>query len=77
MEPINESQNSQPPEEPKTSPAKPNPVAEEKLLDVSDGAQKSRTSKAKKRKKPKDTTAPRHPLTGKHIMLVHPIITIV
>ena len=76
METINENQNTQPPEEPKTSPAKPNPITEEKLLDVSDGVQKSRTSKAKKRKKPKDTTAPRHPLTGKHMSL-QPIITTV
>lgn len=41
-------------------------IVEEKAPDSSEGiAQKSRNSKAKKRKKPKDTTAPRQPLTGK------------
>ncbi|GJQ81035.1 hypothetical protein Trydic_g21844 [Trypoxylus dichotomus] len=44
---------------------KPITTVDEKAPDSSEGiAQKSRNSKAKKRKKPKDTTAPRHPLTG-------------
>lgn len=38
---------------------------EEKAPDSSEnGTQKPKSSKPKKRKKPKDSTAPRHPLTG-------------
>lgn len=51
--------------EPVKSTIKPANIVDEKAPDSSESiAQKSRNSKAKKRKKPKDTTAPRHPLTG-------------
>lgn len=41
---------------------------DEKAPDSSDNAQqKPKVSKAKKRKKPKDSTAPRYPLSGKSI----------
>lgn len=49
---------------------------DEKAPDSSDsGPQKGRPIKGKKRKKPKDTTAPRHPLTGTNkffISSLHP-----
>lgn len=37
---------------------------EEKSVDISENTQKPKALKAKKRKKPKDSTAPRVPLTG-------------
>lgn len=45
---------------------------DEKAPDSSDnnGMQKNKTVKAKKRKKPKDVTAPRQPLTGKFLFLL-------
>lgn len=43
---------------------------QEKTPDSSEnGTQKPRPNKAKKRKKPKDSTAPRHPLTGIFVRL--------
>lgn len=39
-------------------------INEEKIPDSSENSQKPKPSKAKKRKKPKDSTAPRIPLTG-------------
>lgn len=50
-----------------TSPEKTQnkPINDEKAPDSSDNAQlKQKNPKGKKRKKPKDSTAPRHPLTG-------------
>lgn len=52
-----------------TEPIKPNLKSgssnDEKAPDSSDnGPQKTRSNKGKKRKKPKDSTAPRQPLTG-------------
>lgn len=44
---------------------KPTITNEEKAPDSSEiGNQKQKPNKSKKRKKPKDSTAPRHPLTG-------------
>lgn len=52
-----------PTETPTTDAAKRN--EQEKAPDSSEnGTQKPRPNKGKKRKKPKDSTAPRHPLTG-------------
>lgn len=47
-------------------PVKPSTSNDEKAPDSSDATaqQKPKVPKAKKRKKPRDSTAPRHPLTG-------------
>lgn len=51
-------------ETPVISSASANNINEEKAPDSSENAQKPKVLKAKKRKKPKDSTAPRVPLTG-------------
>lgn len=52
---------------------KPSGSSDEKAPDCSEnGAAKPRPglAKGKKRKKPKDSTAPRHPLTGKFVYVI-------
>lgn len=47
---------------------KPLSSNDEKAPDSSDNnGQKARNNKGKKRKRPKDSTAPRQPLTGNHL----------
>lgn len=55
----------------KASPPKTTNSNEEKAPDSSEiGNQKQKPNKSKKRKKPKDSTAPRHPLTGNHLFVI-------
>lgn len=46
------------------------PTKQDKIQDNSECNQKPKALKSKKRKKPKDTTAPRVPLTGNTCFLV-------